>query len=465
MKMAEDTATIEPERTEEKAETPRKEYSFKLETAPPEDLARRFLEAFAVILKNTNYRSMLDAYSRMEMRCGRCGEMCHVYLASGDPRDMPCRRTGLLCSIYERYFTMSGAPKTMLFPETGVSDAEIDELVDSFYRCSMCRRCTLECPAGIDHALITRLGRYILSEIRLIPKTLQVAVRNQLEGGHRNITGLSKAALDDTLEFLEEDIEEMTGRKIKFPLGKKDVDYVFFPPVTDFMTEAETLMGHAAVMHSMGLADNWTIGDINYEAKNYGFYYSDWIYERIMKEMIAEAKRLNGKYIVIGECGHATRAARIGARQWGGATPPVVINSIELLYDGVKSGKIVLDPNTVKEKVTYHDPCNIARNSGIITQPRYILDKFVKNFVELRPNRAYNFCCGGGPASMDDMHDFRMEVAGRKKAEQLKASGADIVVTPCANCKKQISELIRHYKLEMQRSGLHELVLKAMVWG
>jgi len=65
---------------------------------------------------------------------------------------------------------------------------------------------------------------------------------------------------------------------------------------------------------------------------------------------------------------------------------------------------------------------------------------------------------------MDDTKEFRMDVSGKLKAEQLNKSGADIVVSPCANCKKQISELIAHHGLNMQRSGLHDLVLKAIQW-
>jgi len=57
-----------------------------------------------------------------------------------------------------------------------------------------------------------------------------------------------------------------------------------------------------------------------------------------------------------------------------------------------------------------------------------------------------------------------MELGGRKKAEQMKATGAHYVVAPCANCKKQLRELIDYYKLDMELVGLHDLVLKAIVW-
>ena len=300
--------------------------------------------------------------------------------------------------------------------------------------------------------------------MRIIPKPLQVAVRNQVEGKFHNIMNMPLPALEDTVEFLQDDLQELTGRDIPIPIGKKNVTDVFFPPVSDFMSEAEPLMGHAAVMYALGLADDWTISDQVYDSKNYGYYYSDWIFERIMKAIVEDTQRLGGKTILIGECGHATRASQIGAASWHGPHAPRVMNSIELLYQGVKQGQIKLNPNAVAEKVTYHDPCNIGRNYGLIDEPRYILKQFCKNFVEMTPSGKYNWCCGGGPSSMDDTKPFRMDVSGKIKAEQLKRTGADIVVSPCANCKKQIGELIEHHGLAMRRSGLHDLVLKAIQW-
>lgn len=442
---------------------PDRSYTFAVESPCNSDCTASFLHAFQTILKHTNYAAVLDQYARMDMRCGRCADLCQIYLATKDPKDSPCYRTGLLLNVYRNYFMLDASGKS-IHKQGPLQDKDIHELVESFYRCTTCKRCVQECPAGIDHALITHLGRYILSEMGIIPKPLQVSVRNQLEGNFKNIMNMSPPALEDTVEFLEEDLQELTGQDIKIPIGKKGVDYIFYPPVSDFMSEAETLMGHAAAFHAMGLGDNWTISDQVYDSKNYGYYYSDWIFERIMKNLVDDAKRLGGKFIVIGECGHATKASKIGVSTWHGPHAPHVLNSIEILYDAVKAGKIKFNPGAVAEKVTYHDPCNIGRNYGLFDEPRFILKQFCKNFVELKPNKAMNWCCGGGPSSMDDTKEFRMDISGKLKADQLKKSGADIVVSPCANCKKQISELIAHHGLNMQRSGLHDLVLKAIQW-
>ena len=48
----------------------------------------------------------------------------------------------------------------------------------------------------------------------------------------------------------------------------------------------------------------------------------------------------------------------------------------------IQEGKISLDKDIITERVTYHDPCNIARSGWIVDQPREILKSFVKNYVE-----------------------------------------------------------------------------------
>ncbi|MFZ0911644.1 MAG: 4Fe-4S dicluster domain-containing protein, partial [Candidatus Korobacteraceae bacterium] len=144
------------------------------------DRPRRFLEAFATILKHTNYRVALDHYIRISAKCARCSVACQVYDATGDPHDVPCYRSELLLSIYRRHFTVSGVLRGRLLGDAGLNDEKIQEMAAAFYNCTACRRCHFECPMGIDHALITHLGRYILSEIGITPRALVVSTREQL---------------------------------------------------------------------------------------------------------------------------------------------------------------------------------------------------------------------------------------------------------------------------------------------
>ena len=89
-----------------------------------------------------------------------------------------------------------------------LTDEYLDQMAEAYYRCTACRRCKLTCPMGVDHGLVTHLGRWLLSEIDVIPKALLVATREQLEGVG-NTSAIPVPALKDTCEFLEEEFQDI----------------------------------------------------------------------------------------------------------------------------------------------------------------------------------------------------------------------------------------------------------------
>jgi len=429
------------------------------------DRPRRFLEAFAAILKHSNYKMALDHFIRMSAKCSRCAVSCQVYQATGDSKDIPCYRSELLLSVYRRHFTVGGLLKGRLLGSGYLTDEKVQEMAESFWNCTACRRCTLECPAGIDHGLITHLGRYILSEIGITPRALVVSTREQLEGATKNTSAIPVPALKDTLEFLEDDMFEEKTVHIKFPMDVEGADYVFFPAVSDFLMEAESLMGIAAVFKAT--SDSWTTGTGYFDGINYGLFYSDRMLERVVKKVDEEARRLKGKNILIGECGHASRSAKYFIPTYcGGKDALPVLNIMEYTHNAWKEGRLKLDPNVVTEKVAYHDPCNLARQRWIINQPRELLKAFCKNYVEMTPSGENNICCGGGggTVSIDEIRPYRTTVGGKLKADQIRRSGCEILVAPCANCKKQLRELVEDQGIDCQIVGLHDLIYKAIIF-
>jgi Fe-S oxidoreductase len=446
--------------------TPKK-YSYHVEESALEltEKPRRFLEAFAAILEHGNYDNALDTYARLSTRCGRCAASCQLYEATGAEEDIPCRRSELLLRVYRRYFTQAGVLKARLFGGFTLTDEYLDEMAESYYRCTACRRCKATCPLGMDHGLVTHLARWILAEVGIIPRALVVSVREQLDGQTHNTSGIPLPALKDTVEFLEEELHDIYDVDIKYPFDVEDAEYVFFPAVSDYLMEADTLMGNAAVMHVTGAS--WTIGTHNYDGINYGLFYSDRVMERIVNNLVAEVRRLNGKKVLIGECGHATRSAWFIPTFCGADGPPVV-HCMEYAYDMLEAGKIPLKAERIPERVTYHDPCNIARVGRITEQPREILKAICSDYVEMTPNRTENYCCGGGggTVSIDEIRAFRTSKLGKRKADQIRATGAQLVVSPCANCKKQLRELCQDNDLEdVEVVGLHDLLLRVIDFG
>jgi Fe-S oxidoreductase len=438
------------------------EMKYNLEKQPDIDRVSKFLEIFAAVLKHSNYRPVLEHYIKVSAKCSRCTVSCHVYQATGDPHDVPCWRSELILSVYRRYFSLEGSLGARLFGGFELTEEHIDQMLYSFWNCTACRKCVLECPMGIDHGLLTHLARYILAEMGYAPRALVISTREQLEGDTKNTSAIPFVALEDSLEFLEEEIEEIHGIKVKFPIDVEDAEYIFFAPVSDYMMEAETLMGIAVVMHEAGVS--WTIGSQYYDAINYGLFYSDMVLGRVLRKIEDETRRLNAKKVLIGECGHASRSASFLKTYWRGDDCPPVINILELTHQLYKEGKIEFDPEVIKEKVTYHDPCNIARQNWIVERPRELLQAFCKNYVEMTPSGTENYCCGGGggTVSIDEIREYRTTVGGRRKAKQIEDTGAEYVVAPCANCKKQFRETMEDNKVEGELVGLHDLILKAI---
>jgi Fe-S oxidoreductase len=433
----------------------------------PGDRAQRFLEAFAAILQHSNYGHVIDTYARVGARCGACACACQIYQHTRDHRDVPCYRSSLLLEVYRRHFTLRGVLQSKLTGTAYLTEERIAELARSVYRCTGCRRCAFDCPMGIDHGLITRLARYILSELDIAPKALVVATREQLEGKTGNTSAIPVPALLDTLAFLGEDIRDERGVDVPFPVDRDGRDFVFFPAVSDYLLEADTLKGIAATFHAAGESDRWTIGTGYYDGINYGLFYSDWCAERIIRKEIAETRRLNGTAILIGECGHASRSAKLFVPAFGGTDGRLpVLNILEYTHGALQRGKLKLDPDAIPDRVTYHDPCNIARTGWIVEQPRDILRSFCRNYVEMAPRGTRNYCCGGGggTVSVDEIRPYRTGVAGKLKADQIRATRAHYVVAPCANCKKQLREVCEDHGLTgVEVVGLHDLVYKALV--
>ena len=133
------------------------------------------------------------------------------------------------------------------------------------------------------------------------------------------------------------------------------------------------------------------------------------------------------------------------------------------MHDYIKEGKIKLKPGSLKESVTYHDPCQVGRNAGFYEEPRDIVKAVAADFREMTPNREKQWCCGGGGGLVaeSEFDSLRLK-SGEKKVEQIRKTGAKVLVTPCENCRLQIDSLNEKYSLGIRISSVMDLVVSAM---
>jgi Fe-S oxidoreductase len=159
--------------------------------------------------------------------------------------------------------------------------------------------------------------------------------------------------------------------------------------------------------------EDWTMSTESWDATNYGLFSGDDDAARTIAHNLEKAvNKLGAETLVMAECGHGYRSQRWEGENWVGHTYPFGIMSfVELQAEYIKQGRIKLDPNVNTKRVTYHDPCNQARNGGIVEEPRYILRQAVMDFVEMEPHGIENYCCGGG-GGMLSMSDSKPERAG-----------------------------------------------------
>jgi Fe-S oxidoreductase len=142
----------------------------------------------------------------------------------------------------------------------------------------------------------------------------------------------------------------------------------------------------------------------------------------------------------------------------------------DLLVDYIRSGRIRLDKTKITQRAAYHDPCNYGRKSqelfghGYYEEPRWIMDQCLSDWVDLFPARGNQYCCGGGGGTLlTPYRDERIHYA-RKKMEQIKRTGAKMLVVPCHSCHAQIKVVAETYGMpDLQVKYLWEVVADIMI--
>jgi Fe-S oxidoreductase len=128
----------------------------------------------------------------------------------------------------------------------------------------------------------------------------------------------------------------------------------------------------------------------------------------------------------------------------------------------LKSGRLKI-ARKIKEPVTMQDPCNIIRRAGQAETFRYFVHQTCEDFREMNPSREHNFCCnaGGGLAALSNWASHKAKF-NKVKAEQIMATGAKYVITPCHNCSTGIKDVIKYWKLPVKNIFFDEILLATM---
>ncbi|MEA3275126.1 MAG: (Fe-S)-binding protein [Pseudomonadota bacterium] len=390
------------------------------------------------------------------VHCGLCAQSCPFYVETGDPKYTPILKLEPFRLVWEQEFTLWGKIKGTLGLSKKVTDEMLAEWEELLYdSCTMCGRCSLVCPVGNDLQYMIRKAREGMVASGHAPEGLISAASRAVH------TGSPMGLKWKTLEVQIKHVESSSGLAV--PLDKEDADYLVLLSSMEIINFPEYLEAITRIFDHAGVS--WTLSTACFEATNAGIQIgSKDIAAELVQRVVDAAVKLRVRNVISPECGHAYTALRWeGPNLIGKSYPFRVFHIIEVLDELRTSGRIKTEGREM-DRLSMHDPCNLARKSGVIRQQRNLMDLVAGNFVDLKEHGKYQWCCGagGGVSSNERAEELRMVAFKRKKA-QIEEVEPERMVTMCATCRTQLEEGLEDFNMEVPVVGLTEMIADHLV--
>ncbi len=411
------------------------------------------------VLKNNPDKRYVFFNKNGCLHCGLCAEACHYFLSTGEPEQIPAAKAEKLSRIFRRHANPIKNMVPFLSKEASLSANEMEELYKTaFEDCSLCGRCSLLCPMGLNTRKNMFMARNMFSSIGELPSGLDGPVATAFEEG--NYIGMSSEDFIENIEWTGEEFsDELEIEGFSVPIDKPDAERLYIPHPLEVRDYPLLLMATIKIFHAA--KEDYTFSSHCFDVTNYAFYQGNRENTlRIAGRMLEAREKLQARSILLTPCGHGYRVMRWEAERFLEKKFDFpVLTMTELLDQYINTGRIQVEKDALEGPVTYHDPCNIARLGGVIKAPRRILKAITSDFVEMQPNGARNLCCGGGGGlSATGEYGKKRILAGKAKADQVRRTGAKTVVTGCYNCMTQMRELNRNYELGVEVKSIVEIV-------
>ncbi|MBE6508160.1 MAG: succinate dehydrogenase/fumarate reductase iron-sulfur subunit [Methanobrevibacter sp.] len=284
-----------------------------------------------------------------------------------------------------------------------------EALDEGLYKCTSCGKCLAVCPKNIN-----TFGD-------AIEKMRAIAVANgsgplpEHVAFKENIMETGRSVKTDKASFIEE-VQNETGSKVAFFTGCM-VDYKF-PEI-----------GHKLVkiLKENGIDIDVPEGQVCCGSPLLRTGQVD-----IVQDLVDKNKEVFKDYdTVITICSGCGATLKNNHPQFGSKLN--VMDISEFLVDKLDEEKL----KEVNMTVTYHDPCHLARGQGIKDAPREIIEKIPG--VEFKEMLYPCQCCGAGGGIKSGKPEIAMELS-KSKAEMIKDTGADAVITICPFCQLNLQD-------------------------
>ncbi|MBM3707244.1 MAG: (Fe-S)-binding protein [Actinobacteria bacterium] len=385
-------------------------------------------------------------------RCGNCLDLCSAYSGSNDVSISPKKKMGKLKKLIDSEYGIISRILGSL-GKRKISKKDIEALSDAAFACTMCSRCEVDCHIGIKLQDLWLKLREILIDEGTYPEVLNM-VRERLNKS-RNIsfdTNEGRANWTSQLEDIPEN---------KFVKQRAEVIYFvgcvssFSPRVFKIPRSVVKILQAADVDFGLLGDEEWCCG---FPLLTSGFK-NDFL--EFAEHNIQRINSTGAKYLITScpSCYHMWK------HLYGGMNLKLkmdfeIMHEVQYIYRLAKEGKLKLNP--MDFKVTYHDPCDLGRNSRIYDEPRNLI-KMIPGveFTELEKTKEYATCCGGG-GNVEAVDIKLSEDIAKIKAKEVINSGADIVITACQQCVRTILQALKKEGSKIKVMDISELVLASL---
>jgi heterodisulfide reductase subunit D len=379
-------------------------------------------------------------------QCGYCRSACPVYNSLGWESAAPRGKVAATKKLAQGW-NGHGVADSM-----GNGDAELlEEFINRVYQCTLCGTCREVCPTRIDLREMWLDLRERIADAGLAPEQF-----NRVRDALRDTNNILNEPNENRLiwaDRLDEVPEGMVGRE-----GADVVYFVgcvssLFPMANSIPRAMVQIMQEAGVDFTVLGGEEWCCGfpmigaGMTEEAV------------RLARHNVERVKALGVRRLVAScpSCYHVW--AHTYPELLGEELPFEVIHSTEMLAEIVESGVV---PMHFEGKVTYHDPCDLGRTSGVYEPPRRAIVGIPGvEFVEMAHNREDAWCCGGG-GNLEMLDPDLVAKINARKIQLAADTGAETIISACQQCKRTMTAGVRAAKMRMRVMDITEFVWQAI---
>jgi heterodisulfide reductase subunit D len=362
-------------------------------------------------------------------RCGFCLAVCPVYTVKGREWATPRGKNALVRAIIEGRIDWT------------------PEIQETLFRCTGCRLCTQTCFPAVETNAGVLAGRQCLVSRGQYPKVID-RVTQALENNF-NISDEPNEDRPLWTEFLKDVPDHQYQKEKARILYFVGCVAAFFPLVQKIPQAFVQILDKSKVDFTTLGGEEWCCGFPLIQAgmeEKMG---------KLVEHNQQKVKEIGAETVVFAcpSCYHTWKEKY--------KTEAELVHSTQFIEKLINEGKITFN-NGFHKTVTYHDPCDLGRNSGVYDAPRNILKQIPGlKLVELANNRQLSVCCGGGGDI--EMIDPELSAAiAERKIQEIQDTGAEVVVTSCQQCIRTISGYARKHEIDLRVLDITEVVLEAI---